>query len=112
MWFQHDGAPTHYGKRVRNLIDEIFHGRCIGRGEPIHWPSRFPGVNPIYLFLWGLLMENVYLVPPIRQEDTIARLHAAVGKVNACMLQNVRESIVQRPTKCTEVGGGLFEHLL
>jgi hypothetical protein len=24
MWFQHDRAPPHYGRRVRNLIDEIF----------------------------------------------------------------------------------------
>jgi hypothetical protein len=56
-------------------------------------------------------MENV-LVQPIGPEDTIARLNAAVSTVNAGMLQNVRESIVRRATKCTDVGGGLFEHLL
>jgi hypothetical protein len=44
------------------------------------------------------------MVPLIGPEDTIARLHAAVGTVNAGMLQNVRESIVRRVTKCTEVG--------
>jgi hypothetical protein len=57
-------------------------------------------------------MENIYLVPPIRPEDTIAHLHAAMGMVNNGMLQNVRESIVRRAKKCVEVGGGLFEHLL
>jgi hypothetical protein len=57
-------------------------------------------------------MENVYLVPPIGPEGTVARLHAAVGTVNDGMLQNVRESIVRRANKCVEVGGGLFEHLL
>jgi hypothetical protein len=57
-------------------------------------------------------MENVYLVPPIGPEDAIARLHAAVGSVNAGILQNVRESIVRRATKCIEVRGGLFEHML
>jgi hypothetical protein len=57
-------------------------------------------------------MENVYLVPPIGPKDSIARLHAAVGTVNAGMLLNVRESIVRRLTKCTNVGEGLFEHLL
>jgi hypothetical protein len=71
-----------------------------------------PDVNTIDLFLWGHFMENVYLVPPIRPEDTIARLRAAVDTVNAGMLQNVCESIVQRGTKCIKVGGGLFEHRL
>jgi hypothetical protein len=49
-------------------------------------------------------MENIYLVPPIGPEDTVARLHAAMGTVDASMLQNVHESIIQRATKCTEVG--------
>jgi hypothetical protein len=57
-------------------------------------------------------MENVYLVQPVGPEDTIARLNAAVSTVNVGILQNVRESIVRRATKCTDVGGGLFEHLL
>jgi hypothetical protein len=57
-------------------------------------------------------MENVYLVSPIGQDDTIARLHAAVGTMSDGMLQNVREFIVRRANKCVEVGGGLFEHLL
>jgi hypothetical protein len=39
-------------------------------------------------------MENVYLVPPIGPEVTIARLHISVGTVNDGMFQNVRESIV------------------
>jgi hypothetical protein len=41
-------------------------------------------------------MENVYLVPPIGPEDTIARLYAAVGTVKAGMLVNVRESIEEQ----------------
>jgi spore maturation protein SpmA len=49
---------------------------------------------------------------PIGPEDTIARLHAAVGTVNDGMLQNVRESIVRRANKCVEVEVELFENLL
>jgi hypothetical protein len=112
MWHQHDGAPLHYGHHICNLIDESFHGQWISRGGPMHWPSRSPDLNPIDLFLWGHLMENIYLVLPIRPEDTTARLHAAVCMVNNGMLQNVHESIVQRANKCVKVGGGLFEHLL
>jgi hypothetical protein len=54
-------------------------------------------------------MGNVYLVPPIGPEDTIAHLHAAVGTVNAGMLQNVCEYIIQIGTKCIMVGERLFE---
>jgi hypothetical protein len=50
----------------------------------------------------GNLMENVYLVLPIRQEDTIARFHAAMGTVNDGILQNVCESIICKANKCTE----------
>jgi hypothetical protein len=56
-------------------------------------------------------MENVYLVPLIGPEDTIARLHAAVGTVNDGMFQNVRESIVRRVNKCVAVGGGLYNFI-
>jgi hypothetical protein len=50
-------------------------------------------------------MEIVHLVPLIGPVDTMARLHAAVGSVDDGMLQNVRESIVRRANKCSEVGG-------
>jgi hypothetical protein len=69
-------------------------------------------MNPINCFLWGHLMENVYLILPTSPEDTTAHLHVAMGTVNDGMLQNVRDSIVQRANRCIRVGGGLFEHLL
>jgi hypothetical protein len=57
-------------------------------------------------------MENVYPVPPIRPEDTIARVHASVVTVNNGMLHNVCESIIRRLNKCIEGGLGLFWRLL
>jgi hypothetical protein len=102
--YQHDGAPLHYVRRVRNLTNEKFHGRWVSGGEPIHWTTRSPDVKP-FNFLWG----HVYLVLPFGPAD---RLHAAVGTVNYGMLQNVRESIVRRVNKCVAVGAGLIEHIL
>lgn len=64
--------------------------------------------NPIDFLLCGHLMENAYLVTPIRPEDTTAHLHAAVGTANNGMLQNVCTSI-GRVLKCIKEGG-LFEH--
>lgn len=34
-WLQLDGAPEHYGRVVRNWLDENYHQRWIGRGGAI-----------------------------------------------------------------------------
>ncbi|GFV12617.1 DUF4817 domain-containing protein [Trichonephila clavipes] len=39
MWFQQDGAPTHFSISVRNHLDATCGERWIGRGGPVHWPS-------------------------------------------------------------------------
>jgi hypothetical protein len=70
--------------RVRNLIDEKFHGRLFGRAGPIHWPPRSPDVNRIDFFLWGHLKESVYLVRP------------AVGEVDAGMVYVAERTSVHR----------------
>jgi hypothetical protein len=71
-----------------------------------------PRSEPHQFLFVGAFDGKCLLGSPIGPEDTIARLHAAMGMVNSGMLQNVRESIIQRANKCVEVGGGLFEHLL
>lgn len=35
LWFQHDGAPAHYARIVRNFLNQQFPHRWIGRGGPI-----------------------------------------------------------------------------
>jgi len=34
MYFQHDGAPPHSSREVRNFLNSCFPGRWIGRGQP------------------------------------------------------------------------------
>jgi hypothetical protein len=70
-----------------------FHGRWIGRGRPIQWPTRSPDVNPIDFFSWQHLMGNVRS-RPTGSEDKTARLYATMGTVKDGMLQNVFEFIV------------------
>jgi hypothetical protein len=50
MWFQHDGAPTHFAHRVRSWLDNDFPDRWIGHGGPIAWPPHSPDLTPIFLF--------------------------------------------------------------
>ena len=60
MWFQHDGAPVHSTRIVRDWLDQRFPGRWIGRGGPVSWPLRSPDLNPLDFFLWGHVKAYVY----------------------------------------------------
>jgi hypothetical protein len=89
LWFQHAGAPAHYGEDVRQWLNATNPERYIGCGRPITWPSRLPDLTPMDIFLWGHLKELVYAVPPRTIEALMARLQAAVTMVDANMLRHV-----------------------
>lgn len=111
-WFQHDGAPAHYGRQVRTLLNQTFPDCWIGRGGTVLWPPRSPDLNPLDFFFWGFLKEKIYFEPVESAEDVVARIHAAVTFIDENMLQRVRDSMINRANICIEVGGDLFEHLL
>ena len=81
MWFQHDGAPTHFGQDVRNYLDGSFPNRWIGRGGPVHWPARSLDLSCLDFFLWGALKTTVYQDPVISEMELVAKLSCAVAKI-------------------------------
>jgi hypothetical protein len=54
MWFQHDGAPPHYYRRVRQYLDKWRGDHWIGRGGSVAWPARSPDLTPLDFF-FGVL---------------------------------------------------------
>lgn len=74
-YFMQDGAPAHYSIGARNVIKEAFGNRCLGRGLPIHWPSRSPDLTPADYFLWGFIKELVY------KNETIATVGDLKDKI-------------------------------
>lgn len=50
MWMQQDGAPPHSTLQARNILNEMFPGKWIGRGGPIHWPARSPDITKLDFF--------------------------------------------------------------
>lgn len=114
MWFQHDGAPAHYVRDVRNYLDITFPNRWIGRGGPVAWPARSPDLSPLDFFFWGRLKALMYETPIESPEELVARLSAAVGEVleKPDVFANVRRSILRRCSACITSGGHNFEHLL
>ncbi|CAF2091164.1 unnamed protein product [Rotaria magnacalcarata] len=49
--FQQDGAPAHFSKEVRELLNEKFDGRWIDRGGTISWAPRSPDLTPLDFFM-------------------------------------------------------------
>jgi hypothetical protein len=60
MYFQHDVAPPHYTRQVREYLNESFPNRFVGRGGPIAWPTMLPDLTPLDYYLWGHMKTLVY----------------------------------------------------
>ncbi|GFW99733.1 uncharacterized protein TNCV_3419631 [Trichonephila clavipes] len=51
MWSQQDGAPSHYGRCVRDHLDRTFPNRWIRCDGPFAWPPTSPDLSPLDFFL-------------------------------------------------------------
>ena len=60
MYFQHDGAPSHYSRHAMQHLNDTFPYRWIGRGSTINWPPRSPDLTPLDFCLWGWMKGEVY----------------------------------------------------
>jgi hypothetical protein len=63
MWYRHDGAPAHFSRAVRDVLNNTYHDRQIGRGIPTAWPPFSSDLNPLNFCLWGHLKPLVYAAP-------------------------------------------------
>lgn len=114
LWFQHDGAPPHYGRCVRSHLNASFGQRWIGRGGPVAWPPRSPDLSSLDFFLWGAMKAAVYDTPVESALDLVARIVCAAADIqaNAGVYERVRQSMIRRCNACIACHGGNFEHLL
>ena len=113
MWFQHDGAPAHSTRIVRDWLDQRFPGRRFGRRGPVSWPPRSPDLNPLDFFLWGHVKAYVYgRTRPYDLEDLRARIDVAMATVTEDMVSQAFNNMIVRARKCIELRIGQFEHLL
>jgi len=114
MYFQHDGAPSHYTRHMMQLLNDTFPNRWIGRGSTINWPPRSPDLTPLDFCLWGLMKSEVCR----RRVDTRDELLVNILDVIVCIkerhdaLRRTTRHVFTRVAKCTDVDGGIFEHVL
>ncbi|KAJ4447737.1 hypothetical protein ANN_09745 [Periplaneta americana] len=108
----HDGAPPHFDRRIRNHLNATFPDRWIGRSGPVPWPPRSPDLTPLDFFLWGDVKCFVYETPIDTAEDLVTHVVEAAHVIrdNVGLFERCRHSIVRRYQVCNAFNGRQFEH--
>jgi len=78
MYFQHEGAPPHYIRQVRDYLNESFLNCWLGRVGPVAWPVRSP--DPDY-YLWCHMKTLVYETKVDSQAALRCRIYAATEHI-------------------------------
>lgn len=88
--FMQDGAPPHWGRAVRQWLNDHFPGRWMGRGSAnMPWPPRSPDLTPCDYFLWGFIKSKVYVTQPADIPELKRRIRRAFRLITADMRHNV-----------------------
>jgi hypothetical protein len=109
----HDGAPEHFSRAARDVLNKTYRDRWTGRGGPTAWPPRSLDLNPLDFYLWGHLKPLVYATPADNEEA----LHCIVDACQTIrnypgIFERMRRSMIRIVEACIESHGGHFEHLL
>lgn len=110
LFFQQDGAPPHWGLRVRQYLDQHFPNQWIGRDGPHVWPPRSPDLTPLDFFLWGYVKDRVYATPVRDVAHLVEKIRAEVGSVTFQMLANTWRELRRRLVLILERQGGHIEN--
>jgi hypothetical protein len=76
MWHMHDCALAHFSCAVRDVLNNTYHARWIGRGGSTAWPPHLLHLNPLDSYVQGHLDTLVCAVPVENEE---ADHHYTVG---------------------------------
>jgi len=109
--FQHDGAPAHFQRQVRNILDAHFPERWIGRDGPIIWPPRSPDLNVLDFFVWGHI-KNLIEHWPDGTEQEVHEAIVAFDAITPDMAHRATRNIIQRAEICVREEGRHFEQFL
>ncbi|GFQ83400.1 uncharacterized protein TNCT_269741 [Trichonephila clavata] len=104
-----DGAPPHYHRAVRSLLDGILPNRWIGRRGFVKYP--LPDLTPLDFFLWGYLRDKVYLQKPATVVQLRATIEHACTNIPRELFHHVCYSIASRCQQCLEQNGHQFENM-
>lgn len=108
--FMQDGAPPHWGKMVRDWLNQKFPNRWIGRGSPnMPWPPRSPDLTPCDFFLWGFVKSKVYNTEPADIESLRDKLIDSFNLITPEMRTKTLLEYRKRLLQIVENGGDHVE---
>ncbi|XP_070526690.1 uncharacterized protein [Cardiocondyla obscurior] len=110
--FQHDGAPAHSCRAVREELNLRFPEKWIGRGRPIAWPARSPDLTVCDFFSWGYIKSLVDTQRNGTANEVRESIIAAFGTVSPDIVLCASRDVVRRAEFCIRQRGGHFEQLL
>ena len=105
VWLQHDGAPAHFALSVRDVFNERFSGRWIGRGSPtspapLPWPPRSPDLTTPDNSLWGIIKGRVAARCYNNNEDLRRAVEDAFRTISKNGPMYVKEDMEAHPFVC------------
>lgn len=111
MIFQQDGAPPHYYRPAREILDKELPGRWIGRRGPTEWPARSPDLTVCDFWLWSELREHVYTPGTNFRsiQELQLKIQTELENLDVTHFQNAFRNWCVRMQKCIDVNGGHFE---
>ena len=100
VWLQHAGAPAHFALSVRDVLNERFPGRSIGRGSPtspapLPWSPSSPDLTTPDNSLWGVIKGRV-AARRYDNEDLRRAVKDAFRTINPKMLRLLSQRIWRR----------------
>jgi len=95
-------------------LNESFLNRWLGRGGPIPWPPKSPGLTPLDYYLWGHMKTLVYETKFDSRVALGDRIFAAAEHIRNYPnnISSATQSLFMRAENCIAAGGGHFEQLL
>ena len=91
------------------FLQTIFCSRIISKNL---WPPRSPDLTPPDFYLWGAMKNKIYCNNPRTINELKETITDYIQKVDNTVLKEVFRNMMTRATRCTEAGGGHFQHLL
>lgn len=116
VWLQHDGAPAHFALSVRDVLNEHFPGRWIGRGSPtspapLPWPPRSPDLTTPDNSLWGIIKGRVAARRYNNNEDLRRAVEDAFRTITPKMLRRMSQRTWRRIRLCVQHQGAHTDSL-
>jgi hypothetical protein len=82
MYYQHDGAPPHFSRVIRQYLNDKFSNQWIGCGGAQNWPPQSTDLNPLVYHVWGYMKAMVYAHKVNTREELLQRILSTARSIN------------------------------